>query len=107
MSEYFPESREVSVKDVIGSDIELLKVVFMDNGKGQFGVFLASLGDEQVSFTTGAEEIMGACFKYFSQFGIRIEKEEIIEFIEPLQMRLIEKESRNGRTYISWENHAH
>lgn len=104
MSHYFPDSKPMSVSDLIDVPISIKAVVLDEKQNGPYGIFLATKGNQPISFTTGGKEIMGAIFKMFAIWGIRLERQEIIELPESWDIRLIKKVSKEGKVWIDYES---
>jgi len=100
---WFEDSESVLLKDIFGKKISIKAIVFMNKGRGDFGVFLCDYEGKEISFITGANVIIGNVLKLFANFGIRPDYELIIRFPARWDIIMLQKRSKNGFFYVDFQ----
>lgn len=106
MSFKFPKAKAVSISEIFGKELKVKAVCFDNKGKGDFGIFLASVEGEEVSFITSAKIVIGSVKKLLIALNKRFDYHEIFYLEDTWDLILTQKKSNKGKFYIDYEAHT-
>jgi len=99
----FPDSENVKSETLVNKDISILAYADREGADGEFVVIQAKDGDKEISFSNGGKVVVEKVRKARKHFKMEDNEKKLYVFPSPVDTKLVEIKSKEGRTYYNLE----